>query len=65
MSSLVNLNVEDNALFTRVIERHINTEKKKESCNICSLNITVLVNRGGIGVPPLLNEPYNVVKSTF
>ncbi len=63
MSSLVNVNLEDNALFTRVIERHINAAK--ESCNICSLNITTLVNCGGIGVPPLLNEPYNVVKSTF
>jgi hypothetical protein len=63
MSSLVNVNLHNNGLFTRVIERHINTEK--ESCNICSLNITVLLNSGGIGVPPLLNEPYNVVKSTF
>lgn len=41
----------------------MNTEK--ESCNICLLNSTILVNSVGIGVPPLLNEPFNVVKSTF
>ena len=60
---LVLVNEWNKGLFTRVIERYMNTEK--ESCNICLLNSTILVNSVGIGVPPLLNEPFNVVKSTF
>ena len=64
MYRLVDVKLQNNDLFTRVIERHMNAVK--DSCNVCLLNtITILVNCVGIGVPPLLNEPYDVVKSTF